>query len=302
MGRRAANRLTAIVTPRGSAPSAAPPPIGGLFMMTKPERSRCSTVRVVTARRWLLLIYRWSLLMCEAPSNDSQQLRAWPLAWGRTVAGRSGRSETSLPKPYDGRSRLLSTVARVQNNVRLLWPAGRGLALLAVNWATATPRRICVGAALSALLIGLGANAILKRVERYPPPPSAEANQQAAPAAAKVPTAAARPASAALVIGKEEAPIPALTAAPAAANASRPNSTEAAPAGLAVQAPAAKAAVPDALAEKHAARSKFARTPSPIQTRAGDSGELQSAARARDPIGDLLRGKHSGGLPTPRQD
>ena len=233
--------------------------------------------------------------------------RAWPLAWGRTVAGRSGRSETSLPKLYHGRWRLLSTVARVQNNVRLLLPAGRGLALLVVNWATATPRQICVGAALSALLIGLGANAILKRVERHPPPSSAEANQQAAPAAAKVPTAAETvadpwPASAALATGKEEAPGPALTAAPAAENASRPNSTEAAPAGLAVPAPAAKA-VPDALAEKHAAHSKFARTPSPIQTRAGDSGELQSAARARDPIGDLLRGKHSGsGLPTPRQD
>ena len=108
--------------------------------------------------------------------------RAWPLAWGRTVAGRSGRSETSLPKLYHGRWRLLSTVARVQNNVRLLLPAGRGLALLVVNWATATPRRNCVGAALSALLIGLGANAILKRVERHPPPSSAEANQQAAAA------------------------------------------------------------------------------------------------------------------------
>jgi hypothetical protein len=199
---------------------------------------------------------------------------------------------------------LLSTVARVQNNVRLLLPAGRGLALFAVNWATATPRRICVGAALSALLIGLGANAILKRVERHSPPPSAEASQQAAPAAAKVPTAAETgtdpwPASAALATGKEEAPGPALTAAPAAENASRPNSTEAAPA---VPAPAAKA-VPDALAEKHAAHSKFARTPSPIRSRVEDSGELQSTARARDPIGDLLRGKHSGsGLPAPRQD
>jgi hypothetical protein len=200
---------------------------------------------------------------------------------------------------------LLSTVARVQNNVRLLLPAGRGLALFAVNWATATPRRICVGAALSALLIGLGANAIPMRVERHPPPPSAEANQQAAPAAAKVPSAAETvtdpwPASAALATGKEVAPSLALTAAPAAANASR--LTEATPAAPAVPAPAAKA-VPDALAEKHAARSKFARTPSPKQTRAGDSGELQSAARARDPIGDLLRGKHSGsGLPAPRQD
>ena len=202
---------------------------------------------------------------------------------------------------------MLSTVARVQNNVRLLLPAGRGLALLAVNWATATPRQICVGAALSALLIGLGANAILKVDERRPPPPSGEANQQAAPAAAKAPTATETvtdpwPASAALVTGNEVAPSPALTAAPAAANASRPNSTEAAPAGPAVPAPAAKA-VTDALAEKHAAHSKFTRTPSPIQTRAGDSGELQSAARARDPIGDLLRGKHSGsGLPAPLQD
>ena len=133
--------------------------------------------------------------------------------------------------------------------------------------------RIVVGAALSALLIGLGANAILKRVERHPPPPSAEANQQGAPAAAKAPTAAETmtdpwPASVALVTGKEEAPSPALTAAPAAANASSPNSTEAAPAGPAVPSPLAKA-VPDALAEKHASRSKFARTPSPIQTRVG---------------------------------
>ena len=179
----------------------------------------------------------------------------------------------------------MSTVARVQNNVRLLLPAGRGSALFAVNWATTTPRRVYVGAALSALLIGLGANAILKRVERHPPPTAAEANQQAVPAAAKAPTAAETvadpwPASAALATGKEEAPSPALTAAQAAANASRPNSTESAPAGPAVPAPAAKA-VPEALAEKHASRSKFPRTPSAIQTRVGDSGELQSAARAK---------------------
>ena len=46
--------------PSNPRPSAAPPPIGGRFMMTKPERSRCSTRRFATIAG----------IACASPSNE----------------------------------------------------------------------------------------------------------------------------------------------------------------------------------------------------------------------------------------
>jgi hypothetical protein len=203
---------------------------------------------------------------------------------------------------------LYLTVARFQSTARLLLPLGRRLAILAVNWAVATRRRLYVGAALSALLVGVGGNAIVKRVERRPPPPFTEANQQSARAAdnaapvAETATTDAPP-SAALPSPKEEAPVPALTAPLAAANASPPNSVAVAAPRPAVPVAAATAVAPGAPAETHASRAKLARAAPPMRPRSADGDKPRYSARAGDPIGGLLRGKHSGsGLPAARQD
>ncbi len=187
---------------------------------------------------------------------------------------------------------MFSTLAQVHSNARLLLPAARGSAVLLSHWVLAVPRRIFVGAALSALLVGISGKAILTLAERHPSPLFANAVP-----AAKTAVADRSPPSAALASGKAEAPAPALTAVPATANASRPISAAALPPRAAVSARGLKAAAPAAPAVRHASR------PTPAQAAPADRRELQSAASASDPIGDLLRGKHSGsGLPAARQD
>jgi hypothetical protein len=205
------------------------------------------------------------------------------------------------------RLRLYLTVARFQRNARLLFPVGRSLALLAVNWAIATRRRLYLGAALSALLVGAGGNAIVKRVERLPPPSFAEANQQSALAAANAaPVAEAAvtnpPPSAALASPKEEVPVLALTVPLAPANASPQNSVAVAAPSPAVPAAAAMAAAPGAPTETHASRAKSARIARTMRPHT-ESGQLKSASGASDPIAVRLRGKHSvPGAPASRQD
>lgn len=194
---------------------------------------------------------------------------------------------------FCGRSRLVSLVAKVHSDARLLLPAGRGLALLLISWVAATPSRIYVGATLSALLVGIGGNAILTRVEGRPP-----FSNEATPATVSVPsTAEADPShpSAALIIRQAETQTRALTAGPAVPEVSIPDepSTPAVPASL------QKGAAP---AERHAPGSKRARIAPAIRPRT-DTGELQSAASASDPIGLLLRGKGPvSGAPAARQD
>jgi hypothetical protein len=194
---------------------------------------------------------------------------------------------------FCGRSRLVSLVAKVHSDARLLLPAGRGLALLLISWVPATPSRIYVGATLSALLVGIGGNAILTRVEGHPP-----FSNEATPATVSVPsTAEADPShpSAALIIRQAETQTRALTAGPAVPEVSKPDepSTPAVPASL------QKGAAP---AERHTSRTKAARIAPAIRPRT-DTGELQSAASASDPIGLLLRGKGPvSGAPAARQD
>jgi hypothetical protein len=194
---------------------------------------------------------------------------------------------------FCGRSRLVSLVAKVHSDARLLLPAGRGLALLLISWVAATPSRIYVGATLSALLVGIGGNAILTRVEGRPP-----FSNEATPATVSVPsTAEADPShpSAALIIRQSETQTRALTAGPAVPEVSKPDepSTPAVPASL------QKGAAP---AERHTSRTKAARIAPAIRPRT-DTGELQSAASASDPIGLLLRGKGPvSGAPAARQD
>jgi hypothetical protein len=195
---------------------------------------------------------------------------------------------------------LYSTVARFQRNACLLFPLGRRLAILVVNSAIATRRRLYVGAALSALLVGVGGNAIVKWVERRPPPPFADANQQSARAAENAAPVAETavtdpPPSAALPSPKEgEAPVRALTAPLAAANASPPNSVAIAASSPAVPVAATTAVAPGAPAETHTSRVKSARAAPPMRPRIADGDQPRYSARAGDPIGDLLRGKHSG--------
>lgn len=196
---------------------------------------------------------------------------------------------------FCGRSRLVSLVAKVHSDARLLLPAGRGLALLLISWVAATPSRTYVGATLSALLVGIGGNAILTRVEGRPP-----FSNEATPATVSVlSTAEADPShpSAALIIRQAETQTPALTAGPAVPYVSRSKPDE--PSTPAVPASLQKGAAP---AERHASRTKPARIAPAIRPRT-DTGELQSAASASDPIGLLLRGKGPvSGTPAARQD
>src|SRR5271165_3587373 len=212
----------------------------------------------------------------------------------------SGRARS-----YRGRRRLFSILARVHTNAHLLWTAGRGLALLLVNWVMAAPLRIYVGALLSALSGAIGGNAILRQVERHSSPPFASANQQVSPAsenaASAAKTAMTEPSlpSAALVSGKVEASTPALNAASPAAlavkHAPSTNSSSASPPIPAeAQASAPNTASPAASAVANVSRPKSSSALPPKRPGALGSSERRSVARTHDQIGDLLRGKLSG--------
>lgn len=57
---------------------------------------------------------------------------------------------------------------RTRNYASLLAPTGRGAARLLMERVTTAPRRVYVGAALAALLAGIGANALLLQIGRHP--------------------------------------------------------------------------------------------------------------------------------------
>ena len=212
----------------------------------------------------------------------------------------SGRARS-----YRGRRRLFSILARVHSNAHLLWTAGRGLALLLVNWISAASPRIYVGAVLSALSVAIGGNAILRQVERHSSPLFAPANHQVSPAsenaalAAKTATTDPSLPSAALVSGKVEASAPALSAASPAAlavpHAPSTNSSSASPPIPAeTQASALNTASPATSAVANVLRPKSSSASPPKRLGALPSSERRSVARTHDQIGDLLRGKLSG--------
>jgi hypothetical protein len=200
---------------------------------------------------------------------------------------------------------LFSILARVHSNAHLLWTAGRGLALLLVNWISAAPLRIYVGAVLSALSVAIGGNAILRQVERHSLPLFAPANHQVSPASENA-TLVAKTAmmdpslpSAALVSGKMEASAPALNAASPAAlavqHAPSTNSSSASPPIPAeAQASALNTASPDISAVANVSRPKSSSASPPKRPGSLRSSERRSVARTHDQIGDLLRGKLSG--------
>src|SRR5208282_5973606 len=212
----------------------------------------------------------------------------------------SGRARS-----YRGRRRLFSILGRVHSNAHLLWTAGRGLAHLLVNWAMAAPRRIYVGAVLSALCLAIGGNAIVRQVERHSSPLLAPANQQVSPVSENAASAAKTAmtdlslTSAALVSGKVEASAPALNAASPAALAVQhvpsTNSLSASPPIPAeAEASAPNTASPATSAVANVSRPKSSSASPPKRPGALASSGRRSGARTHDQIGDLLRGKLSG--------
>jgi len=122
---------------------------------------------------------------------------------------------------------MSEALARVRNDSILVGPekaprAGRGTVWRLVIRAFALPARVYVGAALSALLAGIGVNALLLQRERHPAPFFGPTRRHAAPAPSN-PTAVRAPAP---QDAAPEAPLPAPTplppAKPAAAGADAP--------------------------------------------------------------------------------
>jgi hypothetical protein len=153
-------------------------------------------------------------------------------------------------------------LTRTRNFGFLLAPAGRGAARLLMDRVTAAPRRVYVGAALAALLAGIGGGVILRQIGRHPAPPLVEATRD--PAATAEPVALHAPPAptvpfAALAADSPDAVPP--TAPPAAA---RPNAT--------------KTSAPDTTASLGPAQGP-------------DRGGRGAAAHVADPIGALLRGE-----------
>jgi peptidoglycan hydrolase-like protein with peptidoglycan-binding domain len=140
----------------------------------------------------------------------------------------------------------------------LLAPAGRGAARLLVEWVTVAPTRVYVGAALAALLAGVGGSALLLQIGRHPAPPLVEATR--GPVATAEPVAPHTPPAPVVLLAAPAADIPD-TAPPLAPPA-------------AARARATQASAPDTTSSLGPAQ-----------------GPDRAATHAADPIGALLRGK-----------
>ncbi len=118
---------------------------------------------------------------------------------------------------------MIEALARIRNNSVLSRPArklagGGGLIRRAVERARSLPPRLWVGAAVSAVLVGIGVNALVLQRERHPAPLFAPAPQKPAASAAVEPAAAspARETQAA-------APVPPVRAAASETPPARPS-------------------------------------------------------------------------------
>ena len=153
---------------------------------------------------------------------------------------------------------MSESLTRTRNFGFLLAPAGRGAARLLMERVTAAPRQVYVGAALTALLAGIGGGVILRQIGRHATPPLVEATRD--------PTATPQPAA------------PHTPPAPVA-------SLEAPAADIPVAAPPT--------APPAAARARATQTSAPDTTASlgPAQGADHAAAHAADPIGALLRGK-----------
>jgi len=123
---------------------------------------------------------------------------------------------------------MIEALARIRNDSVLSRPGGRsargaGVLQRAAERARALPLRVYVGAILSALLVGIGVNALVLQRERHPAPLFAPAPQKIA---APAPVAPLPPPPPAPVAAREA---PAAVAPPAPANPRPPANDAAAP-------------------------------------------------------------------------
>jgi len=172
-----------------------------------------------------------------------------------------------------GKRRLFDALARIRSHADLLAPAGRGAARLLVDRIKAAPGRVYVGAALSALVLGISGNALLLQIGRHPAPLFAPAAQDAPPAPSGAAAEAAAPhAFPAIPSPDDAAATPAAAAALGASLAPAPDTTSSIP-----------HATHD---EQHPS--------SGAPAASADQNEPRAAARVPDQIGALLRGNPIG--------
>jgi peptidoglycan hydrolase-like protein with peptidoglycan-binding domain len=167
---------------------------------------------------------------------------------------------------------------RIRDTASLLGPAGRGAVRLLMKSVLATPRRVYVGAGVAALVVGIGANALLLQIGRHPAPLLAPVTHDPLPASANT-AAPARPVE---PVASHVSPTPiseystASAAAPTAAGGSR----------------ATQASAPDITSSiGPAAQDKQHRSSAP----SAPESERRPAALAPDQIGTFLRGKPEDG-------
>ncbi len=160
---------------------------------------------------------------------------------------------------------------RIRNYASLLAPTGRGAARLLMERVTTAPRRVYVGAALAALLAGIGANALLLQIGRHPAPLLAEATGDPAPTVQPVaPHASPAP------VAPHMSPAPVSSPSPPAADFVN----------------TAPPAAPPAAGRPRATRTSASDTPSSLGPAEGpERGGPRAAAHAPDQIAALLRGK-----------
>lgn len=124
---------------------------------------------------------------------------------------------------------MIEALARIRNDSILSRPARKAAARHGLVWRAAArvgaiPPRLMIGAVLSALLVGIGVNALLLQRERHPAPlfQPAPAKISAPVPAATAPTPAPSPTLAAAPAPAREAPPPAAAPAPSPAVAPAP--------------------------------------------------------------------------------
>jgi Putative peptidoglycan binding domain len=180
-------------------------------------------------------------------------------------AGRTEAVFERLRTNSFGKTRLLATLTHIRDTASLLGPAGRGAARLVMERALATPRRVYIGAGVAALVVGIGANALLMQHGRHPAALLAQAAHDPSPASASAapPAGAVEPA-----------------AAPGTAPAAQPPAAGASPANQASAPDTTASIAPQAQDKQHQSSAQSA----------PDSGR-RVAALAPDQIGALLRGK-----------
>jgi hypothetical protein len=142
---------------------------------------------------------------------------------------------------------------------------------LLIDRIQAAPKQVYFGAALSALVVGIGANALLLQIGRRPPPLFVPAAQDAPP----MPTGAA-PTNAIEAAALHASPAP-----PSPDNAA---AIVGAARSLPAPAPDTTSSIGKAAQDKQSPRSLSAAV-------GADHSERGAVARAPDQIGDLLRGK-----------